>query len=72
MFQSKVMKGKDAAGQNYKDYFDWNEEAAVAIGSFSPNVAVIMMGTNDAQSFEVVRDGKKEVVQYGSAQWDEE
>ena len=25
MIQSKVIKGKDAEGQNYRDYFDWQE-----------------------------------------------
>ena len=25
MIQSKVIKGKDAEGQNYRDYFDWKE-----------------------------------------------
>ena len=25
MIQSKVVKGKDAEGQNYRDYFDWQE-----------------------------------------------
>lgn len=64
--------GKVSSGLSRPDYFDWDKEASAAINSFNPNVAVIMMGTNDAQSFEIVRDGKKSVLQYGSAQWDEE
>jgi hypothetical protein len=65
-------KGKVSSGLSRPDYFDWNKEAETAISSFSPNIAIVMMGTNDAQSFEVVRGGKKQVIEYGTSQWDEE
>ncbi len=64
--------GKVSSGLSRPDYFDWNKEATVAIDAFSPNIAVVMMGTNDAQSFEIIKDGKKEIAQYGSGQWDGE
>lgn len=69
---SVLRKGKVSSGLSRPDYFDWNKEAETAIESFNPNVAIVMMGTNDAQSFEIVRDGKKQVIEYGTFQWDEE
>lgn len=30
IFQSKVIRGKEADGQNYKDYFDWSEPVRTA------------------------------------------
>jgi len=67
-----LRKGKVSSGLSRPDYFDWNKEAETAILSFDPNIAIIMMGTNDAQSFEIMRDGKKQVIAYGTPQWDEE
>lgn len=64
--------GKVSSGLSRPDYFDWPKESLAAINEFKPNVAVVMMGTNDAQSFEVIVDGKKKVLQYGTEQWDAE
>ncbi|MFA5743093.1 MAG: DUF459 domain-containing protein [Candidatus Paceibacterota bacterium] len=67
-----LRKGKVSSGLSRPDYFDWNKEAETAILSFNPNIAIVMMGTNDAQSFEIMRDGKKQAIAYGTSQWDEE
>lgn len=67
-----LRKGKVSSGLSRPDYFNWNKESLSLIDSFSPNVAIVMMGTNDAQSFEIVKDGAKKVLSYGSLEWDNE
>jgi len=67
-----LRKGKVSSGLSRPDYYDWNKEAASAINTFKPNVTIIMMGTNDAQSFETNINGKKTVAVFGSGQWDAE
>jgi hypothetical protein len=66
-------KGKVSSGLSRPDYFDWNKESLAAIAEFKPNVAIIMMGTNDAQSFEMTgENGKKQIISYGTPLWDDE
>jgi len=67
-----LRKGKVSSGLSRPDYYDWNKEAASAINTFKPNVTIIMMGTNDAQSFATNINGKKTVAAFGSEQWDAE
>lgn len=64
--------GKVSSGLSRPDFFDWNIEADLLIKSFQPTVVVVMMGTNDAQSFDVWVDGRKTALQFASPQWDEE
>jgi len=67
-----LRKGKVSSGMSRPDYFDWKKESASLIDSFSPNIAIAMMGTNDAQSFEIIKDGVKKVLVYGTPEWDAE
>jgi len=67
-----LRKGKVSSGMSRPDYFDWQKESASLINSFSPNIAIAMMGTNDAQSFEIIKGGVKKVLTYGTPEWDAE
>ncbi len=67
-----LRKGKVSSGMSRPDYFDWQKESASLIDSFRPNIAIAMMGTNDAQSFEIIKGGVKKVLVYGTPEWDAE
>ena len=67
---SVLRQGKVSSGLSRPDFYDWHQAAKKTIAEFKPNIAVIMMGTNDAQSFEVVENQKKQVVNFGTNEWD--
>lgn len=56
---------KPASGLSRPDYFDWDAELATDIGKLGPEVVVVMLGGNDAQSFEA----NGHVVEQGTAEW---
>lgn len=62
--------GKVSSGLSRPDYFDWFAKASDLAKTFNPNVVIIMMGTNDAQSFEELQNAKKSVIVYGTSEWD--
>ena len=64
-----LRKGKVSSGMSRPDYFDWKKESKTLLESFNPNIAIVMMGTNDAQSFE---NQEREVLFYGTEEWDKE
>ncbi len=67
-----LRKGKVSSGMSRPDYFDWQKESKDLIESFKPNIAIVMMGTNDAQAFEIVENNVKKVLNYGTPEWDKE
>ena len=69
---SVLRKGKVSSGLSRPDYYDWDQAAKAAVAEFNPNITIVMMGTNDAQSFEIIQNGKKQVVAYGTPEWDKE
>jgi len=70
---SEVLReGKVSSGLMRPDYFDWQKESSILANSFNPNIAIVMMGTNDAQSIDIKEDGKKKILSYGSHEWDNE
>lgn len=70
---SVLRRGKVSSGLSRPDYFNWEDEARILIAEYQPNVAIIMIGTNDAQSFQTTtREGRLVVYKYGTAIWDQE
>lgn len=67
-----LRRGKVSSGLSRPDYFDWQTESTNLIQEFQPNVAIIMMGANDAQSLEVYQNGNKKYLKYGTPEWDAE
>ena len=67
-----VRDGKVSSGLSRPDYFNWNTQAAADVAAHAPNIAVVMIGDNDAQGFSIFADGKKQDIAYGTARWDEE
>jgi hypothetical protein len=65
-----LREGKVSSGLMRPDYFDWKKESLKLTNSFNPNIAIVMMGTNDAQSIEFKEDGIKKFLSYGSHEWD--
>src|SRR5438552_1804023 len=56
---------KPASGLSRPDYFDWDAALASDIARLHPEVVVVMLGGNDAQSFEA----NGHVVQQATAEW---
>ena len=54
-----------ASGLSRPDYFDWDAALASDIARLHPEVVVVMLGGNDAQSFEA----NGHVVQQATAEW---
>jgi uncharacterized protein len=64
-FVSVDLDYKPASGLSRPDYFDWNAELASDVAKDDPEVVVVMLGGNDAQSFEAYGH----VVQQSSDEW---
>jgi hypothetical protein len=65
--------GRVSSGLSRPDYFDWPNQVRQLIANNQPNIVVIMMGTNDAQSFEMMSpEGQREIFKYGTQKWEEE
>lgn len=64
--------GEVSSGLSRPDYFDWPSEAKELILEEKPNIVIIMLGSNDAQSLTKNLDGKNIVLNYGSEEWDKE
>ncbi|MDD5145495.1 MAG: DUF459 domain-containing protein [Candidatus Pacebacteria bacterium] len=65
-----LRKGVVSSGLSRPDYFDWNSQAKTLISQFNPNIVIIMLGSNDAQSFSVAAaDGKNIIFKYGTDEW---
>lgn len=63
-----VKKAKESSGLVREDFYDWTQAAReIAAGSPRPDVAVVMLGSNDRQS---LRDGDKSVEPF-SPRWRE-
>jgi hypothetical protein len=56
---------KPASGLSRPDYFDWAAALANDIARLDPEIVVVMLGGNDAQSFEA----NGHVVDQGTAEW---
>lgn len=65
-------EGEVSSGLSRPDYFDWPATARNLIAEQQPNVVVIMLGSNDAQSLTKNLDGKNSVLNYGTKEWDNE
>lgn len=65
-------QGKVSSGLSRPDFYDWQAAAQIAIARHNPNITIVMMGTNDAQSFEIRENNNKRVIAFGTAQWDAE
>lgn len=64
--------GKVSSGLARPDYFNWENQARQSIASLHPNIAVIMLGTNDSQSFQTTTDKGLIVYKYGTSGWEAE
>jgi len=64
--------GEVSSGLSRPDYFDWPSKTKELISEQDPNIVVIMLGSNDAQSFTKNSNGKNIVLNYGTKEWDNE
>ena len=64
--------GEVSSGLSRPDYFDWPSEARELVGEQSPNILIIMVGSNDAQSLTINSDGRITILNYGTEAWDKE
>ena len=62
--------GKVSSGLSRPDYFNWPSEVNSLVQQYKPNIVVIMIGSNDAQSITTL-DGAL-IANYGSGNWNEE
>jgi hypothetical protein len=62
--------GKVSSGLSRPDYFNWPFEVNSLVQQYKPNIVVIMIGSNDAQSITTL-DGAL-IANYGSGNWNEE
>jgi hypothetical protein len=60
-----VVDGRPDTGLSRPDYFDWNVQLRADLARVNPDVVVVMLGGNDAQSF--VDHGR--VVTLGTPEW---
>jgi len=56
--------GKVSSGLSRPDYFNWNLKTQELISQYSPNIVIIMLGSNDAQALTTPKGGV--VVGYAS------
>jgi len=65
--------GKVSSGLSRPDFFDWNQKIQELTELYDPNIVIIMMGNNDAQSLTVVdeNDTRKYFI-FGKDGWEEE
>lgn len=61
--------GRTSSGLAKPEYFNWELTAEEAIRNYQPNIAVVMLGSNDAQSLV---DSSGAVIKYGMEGWDQE
>lgn len=62
--------GKVSSGLSRPDFFDWNSKLRELISLYKPNTAVVMFGSNDAQTITSISGGK--TIKYGSEEWNKE
>jgi hypothetical protein len=60
-----VVDGRPDTGLSRPDYFDWNVQLRADLARVNPDIVVVMLGGNDAQSF--VDHGR--VVTLGTPEW---
>lgn len=65
-----VRRGKVSSGLSRPDYFNWHLTAAELISQYNPNIAVVMVGSNDAQS--ITTSTGEVIAFYGGGKWNEE
>lgn len=66
-------EGVVSSGLSRPDYFDWQKRAKELILGFRAKIVVVMLGTNDAQSFQMTtKEGKLDVYVYGTEKWKQE
>jgi hypothetical protein len=65
--------GRVSSGLSRPDYFNWNLTAKELISQYKPNVAIVMLGSNDAQGL-TDQEGKAIVSfkEFGKEKWNEE
>jgi lysophospholipase L1-like esterase len=49
--------GKVSSGLSRPDYFNWNLKAQELISQYSPNIVIVMLGSNDAQALTTPQGG---------------
>jgi len=49
--------GKVSSGLSRPDYFDWNLKVQELISQYSPNIVIVMLGSNDAQAITTPKGG---------------
>lgn len=62
--------GKVSSGLSRPDYFNWEVEIINLISQYKPNIAVVMLSSNDAQS--IITPKGNLIANYGSPNWNEE
>ena len=65
--------GKVSSGLSRPDYFNWNLKTQELISQYSPNIVIVMLGSNDAQALTTPEGGV--VVGYssvGNEKWNSE
>jgi len=61
--------GKVSSGLSRPDYFNWNLKLKELIFQYQPNIAIIMLGNNDAQALTTPQG--KFIIYYGEITWNE-
>ena len=64
-----LRKGKVSSGLSRPDYFNWNLKTYELISQFGPNIVIIMIGLNDAQTL-TTSEGRA-IVAYGTEVWNQ-
>lgn len=62
--------GQVSSGLSRPDYFNWETKTIELISQYNPNVSVIMLSSNDAQS--IITPNGALVANYGEANWNSE
>jgi len=62
--------GQVSSGLSRPDYFNWELEATELISQYNPNIAIVMLSSNDAQS--ILTPHGNLVANYGEANWNQE
>lgn len=62
--------GNVSSGLSRPDYFDWNLRALELVSQYNPNIVVVMIGANDAQTLTTLEG--KAIINYGINGWNEE
>lgn len=62
--------GQVSSGLSRPDYFNWELKVTELIYQYSPNIAIVMLSANDAQS--ILTSNRALVANYGDPNWNQE